>query len=195
MLDCAKQSLKPGYNNTHTILSAYLPSEINFSSFIAYINIFLFAPETVLLISRFELCFVLQKLSKICSNQFRRKTFEMVHTDITCQEILNFNNTIKICDENDMTNPDLIHQNSRLADFLFDYASENLAVLNIFIKDPYFTLIKKDEKMSSLSLIASAGGLLGLCMGLSFVSVFEVFYHGFQCVAFPVSHKTVNTIG
>ena len=142
---------------------------------------------------RTEFCFVLQKLSKICLNEFRRKTFELVHTEITCAEILNFNNTKQICNKNDQSNVQLLQQNLGLAEFLFNYASENLAVLYIFIKDPYFTLIKKDEKMSYLSLIASAGGLLGLCMGLSFVSVFEVFYHCFQCIVIPSNRRTGNS--
>ena len=60
------------------------------------------------------------------------------------------------------------------------YAEENLAVLYIFIKDPYYTLIKKDVSMTTISFIGNAGGLVGLCMGLSFVSIFEVFYHCFN---------------
>jgi hypothetical protein len=55
-----------------------------------------------------------------------------------------------------------------------------LAVLYIFIKDPYYTLIKKDVSMTTISFIGNAGGLVGLCMGLSFVSNFEVFYHCFN---------------
>ena len=46
------------------------------------------------------------------------------------------------------------------------YAEENFAVLYIFIKDPYYTLIKKDESMTVISFIGNAGGLVGLCMGL-----------------------------
>jgi hypothetical protein len=43
---------------------------------------------------------------------------------------------------------------------IFSYAEENFAVLYIFIKDPYYTLIKKDEAMTTISFIGNAGGLV-----------------------------------
>jgi len=35
----------------------------------------------------------------------------------------------------------------------------------------------KDENIPVISFIGNAGGLLGLCLGMSFVSIFELFYH------------------
>ena len=35
----------------------------------------------------------------------------------------------------------------------------------------------KDEKITRISFLANAGGLLGLCMGFSVISVAEIFYH------------------
>ncbi len=131
-------------------------------------------------IFRIEFCFVLQKLSRICSKPYQKKIFEEKHSEVSCLKILEFNNTKKICNNFDQTNNSIIQENPQLANFLFEYAKDNLAVLYLYIKDPYFTLIKKDERMSTLSLIANAGGLLGLCMGMSFVSIFEVFYHCLQ---------------
>ena len=52
-----------------------------------------------------------------------------------------------------------------------------LAILRIFIKDPYYTSITKDEKIPFLTFIGNTGGLLGLSIGLSAVSIFEMFYH------------------
>jgi hypothetical protein len=34
--------------------------------------------------------------------------------------------------------------------------------------------------MTTVSFVANAGGLVGLCIGLSFVSIFEIFYHIFN---------------
>jgi hypothetical protein len=48
---------------------------------------------------------------------------------------------------------------------IYNYARENLAIINIFIKEPYSKRFRKTEKMSRISYIASSGGLLGLCMG------------------------------
>ena len=35
----------------------------------------------------------------------------------------------------------------------------------------------KDEKITRISFLANAGGLLGLCMGFSVISVAEIIYH------------------
>jgi hypothetical protein len=50
----------------------------------------------------------------------------------------------------------------------------------VYIKDPYYTSIKKDENIPFISFIGNAGGLLSLCMGLSFVSLFEILYHSLR---------------
>ena len=55
---------------------------------------------------------------------------------------------------------------------IFKYARENVAILRtLSMKDPYYTSITKDEK------IGNTGGLLGLSIGLSAVSIFEMFFH------------------
>ena len=64
-----------------------------------------------------------------------------------------------------------------LDNLVFDYARDNLAVIKVFLKDPYYTSIKRDVAMTQVEFIANAGGLLGLCMGMSFVSMFEIVYH------------------
>ena len=76
---------------------------------------------------------------------------------------------------------------------LYIYAKNNLVVLNIYIKvkvvtrklneniptaqSPVVTRIWRDEKMPIISFVAHAGGLLGLCMGFSLVSLFEIAYY------------------
>ena len=60
---------------------------------------------------------------------------------------------------------------------IYNYAKSNMAIINIFIKEPYSKRFRKTEKMSRIAYIASSGGLLGLCMGFSFVSLAEILYH------------------
>ncbi len=48
---------------------------------------------------RVEYCFVLQKLASICTNIYQKKTFELYYPKITCNVILDFNNTKKICNQ------------------------------------------------------------------------------------------------
>ena len=77
---------------------------------------------------------------------------------------------------------------------IYKYARENLAIINIFIKESYTKRFRKTEKMSRISYIASSGGLLGLCMGFSFVSLAEILYHCFLCVAMVIRHESSKLI-
>ena len=43
-------------------------------------------------------------------------------------------------------------------------------------KDSFATKIVRDEKVTITSFVANVGGLLGLCMGFSLVSVVEMVY-------------------
>jgi len=61
-----------------------------------------------------------------------------------------------------------------LAEELYEYAKKNLLWLNVYVKDSFATRIVRDEKMTRTSFVANVGGLLGLCMGFSLVSVVEV---------------------
>ena len=44
------------------------------------------------------------------------------------------------------------------------------------MKDSFATKIVRDEKVTITSFVANVGGLLGLCMGFSLVSVVEMVY-------------------
>ena len=66
--------------------------------------------------------------------------------------------------------------NEALLEEMFEYGSENLAFVRIFILSPYVTLMKRDVAMTFINYIANTGGLLGLCLGFSFISAFEIFY-------------------
>jgi len=74
-------------------------------------------------------------------------------------------------------NSTLVESNPKLSNFLYQYAKLNLAVLEVFIKDPYYTLIIRDEQLPLIASLGNAGGLLSLCMGISLISFFEIFYH------------------
>ena len=75
---------------------------------------------------------------------------------------------------------------------LMTYASENLIKINAFLDSPYLSKFETDEVFCSLSIkmkrqillkvmsmttfIANIGGMLGLCLGFSFVSLVEIFF-------------------
>jgi len=135
-------------------------------------------------------CLTLFKVARICNDSNRANVFETSldrAIGITCNEILFANNTIKMCSKSKIVpNSTVIQQNSKIVNFLFKYAKNNFAVLNVFIKDPFYTLIKRDEQVTLISFLGNAGGLVGLFMGLSVVSIFEIFYHIFNFILLKI---------
>ena len=82
-----------------------------------------------------------------------------------------------MCNLNDEVNSTMANVLNDLTEFLFGYAEKNFAVIKIFFKDSYYTIIEKDVAISITTFVANVGGILGLCLGLSFVSMFEAVYH------------------
>ena len=101
--------------------------------------------------------------------------------------------------EDTLYNPDATEDDAvkaveeELEDAVARYAKDNLLVVRVrklfsistellsqvFLKDPYYQKMIRDRKMSGGSFFGSAGGFLGLCLGLSAMSVVEIFYHIF----------------
>ena len=120
----------------------------------------------------------------------RREIFEKAYAaNITCAEITKVYYDLQLCSNSDYPNNSVVisPQAKKVSDFLYEYAKANFAILKIFINYPFYTRMTRDEETTLLSVIANAGGLLGLCMGLSFVSIFEIFYFCFD--AFMVKIK------
>ena len=66
--------------------------------------------------------------------------------------------------------------NEELVGEMFQYGRENLALVHVMIQSPYVTTIKRDIAMTFTSYIANTGGLLGLCIGFSFISGIEIIF-------------------
>ena len=49
--------------------------------------------------------------------------------------------------------------------------------IQLSTRDPFVTKYKRDVTMSWITWIANTGGLMGLCMGMSFVSIAEIVYY------------------
>jgi len=120
----------------------------------------------------------LKKVSKICSDLNRFKIIEATlnETGMSCMD-LNSSTSKKLCEKDNQPNYTAVQANPKIAQFLYKYAKTNFAILRVFIKDPFYTLIKRDEQISTISFLGNAGGLLSLCMGLSLISIFEILYH------------------
>ena len=89
---------------------------------------------------------------------------------------------------------------------LMIYASENLIKINAFLDSPYLAKYETDEVwrerknnliytffppqvMSTMTFIANIGGMMGLCMGFSFVSLVEIFFFASQVMVGQIQKK------
>ena len=82
--------------------------------------------------------------------------------------------------------------NETLLDEVYEYGKENLALVHIFIQSPYVTMIKRDMEMTFTNYVANTGGLLGLCLGFSFISGIELFYWVCICCKFFLKKNPIN---
>ena len=56
------------------------------------------------------------------------------------------------------------------------YARENMAVLNVYIREPYARKYETEVKYGGIAFMGNMGGLLGLFTGFSLISAFELVY-------------------
>lgn len=142
---------------------------------------------------REEFCLLVRKLLVTCRGH-KRLPLSSEYPDL-CPTLESVPNITMYCGRvNRWRGEKLQNKNlSRVIEYeIYNYARENLAIINIFIKEPYTKRFRKTEKMSRISYIASSGGLLGLCMGFSFVSLAEIAYHCFICCGIIFRRKSVR---
>lgn len=60
---------------------------------------------------------------------------------------------------------------------LFFFCVSRKSSLKIFFRDSYFIKSKRSELYGWIDFLANCGGLLGLTMGFSILSVVELVYH------------------
>lgn len=129
---------------------------------------------------RREFCLTMKKIVKICLDPFKIISFEERYIRvITCQQILDAHHQDGMCKD---ILPSMTHlqDNKYISEFLHRYAHENMAYVKLYIRDPFYTQIIKDKAVTTTSFIGNTGGLLGLSMGFSFVTICEILYHAFS---------------
>ena len=60
---------------------------------------------------------------------------------------------------------------------LVAYAKENTALVTSFLSTPFTQIIRVDENTSVIDAISSVGGLMGLFMGFTMVTLAEIIYY------------------
>ena len=82
----------------------------------------------------------------------------------------------------------LISQNTYLQEkwtnLTYNEMKEHVLKIRIYFGDLQYTYMNQIPKMSATDLISSIGGTLGLFLGMSFLSVFEIFGLLFQLLVF-----------
>eukprot|EP00093_Oithona_nana_P005762 05762.XXX_302077_297100_1 [CDS] Oithona nana genome sequencing. len=157
-----------------------------------------------------EFCLLYEKLQKTC-HSWKREALTEKYPDL-CSTIREVNESVNICPNirnSSLLNPILFRLNGtilKLRDELFVYARDNLAVVNIYIKDATVTKIRRDQKVPIIWFIANCGGILGLCMGFSLITIFEIGQYIVQifwvkmvcpkcpktCIRGPVRNRNAN---
>jgi len=116
-------------------------------------------------------CQIVKKVrDEVCKNRFRRRSFEDHYGANECAKY-EFQN---ICTEN--YEFEIENLDKELQDSVIHYARDNVISFKIFVGDPYYTQIVRSRKISMPQMLGTIGGLIGLCIGFSVVSLVEVFY-------------------
>ena len=133
---------------------------------------------------RVEFCIILKKVVKICKNPTKKFAFIQKYGKFypTCEKFIQDSQILlQKCEDPKIKQPiEDIKKYPKIVEMLFKYANDNIAILKIYIRDPYYTKIIKAEAISLTSFVSNIGGLASLCLGLSAVSFFEIFYHCFK---------------
>ena len=133
-------------------------------------------------------------LQATCQEENRRHFLNLRHPDL-CKTLESFENYFgknSSCGKwpkiflVDNESPDDV-----LVDQLFQYGRENLAMVRVMIQSPYVTKIKRGAVMTFTNYAANTGGLLGLCLGFSFISAIEICFW-FCCCCREVKRKVSN---
>ena len=140
---------------------------------------------------RKDICYVFKKVYHICHVETMSKRAQFLdfyedvlqkfenHNTTLCDVIYKAYHSENMCKNSHISNLDL-KRNKRLVKFLFQYAKDNVAYVKVYMGDQFYTRIDMDQDITWLDFFNSVGGLLGLCLGLSLVSIFELFYHIIQ---------------
>ena len=140
-----------------------------------------------------DFCLVVQKLYRVCNQPWKRLDLDTNYPDlcdVLLQKIDEFGTDIytfvdadkcqEMFGDENIISTDYLTRNTtmtRLLDSIFKYSRDNLALVNIYIKPPVVTRILRDQRIPIIWFVANCGGILGLCMGFSIVTVFEVLHY------------------
>ena len=144
-----------------------------------------------------ESCILAKKLVSTCEDERHVSLIEWYPN--ICNQIDYLKKTNGLCVDNEWKQESLKNQ----SDFDFDefsstltrYARDNIAFVKLYMREPFAEVLQVSVKTTALDYISNIGGLMGLCMGFSLVTVAEILYHGLDAiwVKFFSSSKKART--
>merc|ERR1719483_478817 len=142
-------------------------------------------PSSNTLKRRKDFCLIINKIRKICQDPDRKVVFEKKYMGkFSCLTFERQSATPCWVSDGVFGEEDPV-----LEEAVLTYAKENIAIIKFFLRDPYYTQIARDVKTSRLQFLGTAGGLMGLCMGFSIVSIVELFYHSICLIVSLIDKK------
>lgn len=125
---------------------------------------------------------VVRKVLRICGDEYKRASLSASQPNI-CPIIDSLSPDAAAAEEELKRNRDF-----RLE--IAEYARRNTVKLVIYVREGYATHFIREEKITVLSLVGSVGGLLGLFLGCSFISLVEIIYFAVERVVFPLAFSS-----
>merc|ERR1719225_2033058 len=144
-------------------------------------------PNRETLVRRPEFCLVVNKLRRSCGG-YKAEGLAL-HYPGLCNKILS---KPSLCREGTMKSSHLLLSDKAglsLVKSVYSYCRDNLALVNVYMKKPVVTRIRRDQKIPMIWFVANSGGILGLCMGFSMVTLFEVIHYVGSCLLKMVRTK------
>ena len=122
-----------------------------------------------------ESCILARKLVSTCEDERRESLVEWYPN--LCNQIDILKATNSFCSDNSWNHESLNNRSdfdfNEFSSTMAKYAKDNIALVKIFMREPFAEVLKVNVKTTSLDFISNIGGLMGLCM----VTLAEILYH------------------
>jgi len=107
--------------------------------------------------------------------------------------IQNMESNIRTVVDNPLV-PNVFHHIERS----YNAYEKDIAVVNVYFDTPTVLKFETKSRMGWIDFLSSVGGLLGLCVGLSIVTLIELFWLGLRlgcCIISPVKSNKRKEVG
>ena len=143
-----------------------------------------------------ESCIIARKLVHTCQDARHDSLVEWYPN--LCNQIEYLKTSDHFCID-DLWDLEFLKKNDTAFDFsdfsatLAQYAKDNIAFVTLFMREPFAEVLAVNVDTTMLDFISTIGGLLGLCMGFSFVTLAEIFYYVLDTIAAYCSQSGPET--